>query len=92
MKRNELESQPFCDQKVNVASCRDCRFCYEGKGKQPAAKREKPLSWQLRKGKGGWKIKVVTEGYISEGNLRASHRALSQAPYENLGLPFYSYD
>ncbi|MGD9092453.1 MAG: CocE/NonD family hydrolase, partial [Anaerolineales bacterium] len=29
--------------------------------------------------------------YITEGNLRASHRALQAAPYENLGLPYHSY-
>jgi putative CocE/NonD family hydrolase len=35
---------------------------------------------------------VNTEGvsqYISEGQLRASCRALGQAPYNNLGLPYY---
>jgi putative CocE/NonD family hydrolase len=29
--------------------------------------------------------------YISEGILRASHRKLSRAPYNNLGLPFHSH-
>jgi putative CocE/NonD family hydrolase len=29
--------------------------------------------------------------YISEGNLRASHRALSAAPYDNLGLPHHRH-
>jgi len=29
--------------------------------------------------------------YISEGDLRASHRKLSKAPYHNLGLPYHSY-
>ena len=29
--------------------------------------------------------------YITEGNLRASHRTLSQAPYENLGLPYHTH-
>jgi hypothetical protein len=29
--------------------------------------------------------------YITEGILRASHRKLSQAPYNNLGLPFHSH-
>jgi putative CocE/NonD family hydrolase len=29
--------------------------------------------------------------YITEGNLRASHRTLGQAPYQNLGLPYHSY-
>jgi putative CocE/NonD family hydrolase len=34
---------------------------------------------------------VDSEGnsmYITEGNLRASHRALSEAPFNNLGLPY----
>lgn len=26
--------------------------------------------------------------YVTEGNLRASHRALSEAPFNNLGLPY----
>jgi len=29
--------------------------------------------------------------YISEGNLRASHRTLSAAPYDNLGLPHHRH-
>jgi putative CocE/NonD family hydrolase len=29
--------------------------------------------------------------YITEGTLRASHRKLSQAPFNNLGLPFHSH-
>ncbi len=29
--------------------------------------------------------------YITEGNLRASHRKLSRAPYNKLGLPFHSH-
>ena len=29
--------------------------------------------------------------YITEGNLRASHRKMSQAPFNNLGLPFHSH-
>lgn len=29
--------------------------------------------------------------YITEGNLRASHRKLSKAPYINLGLPYHSH-
>ncbi len=29
--------------------------------------------------------------YITEGDLRASHRALSKAPYNNLGLPYHSH-
>ena len=29
--------------------------------------------------------------YISQGNLRASHRALSQAPFDNSGLPWHNH-
>jgi len=29
--------------------------------------------------------------YITEGNLRASHRALGAAPYDNLGLPYHRH-
>ena len=29
--------------------------------------------------------------YITEGNLRASHRSLGQAPYHNLGLPYHNH-
>jgi len=42
---------------------RDCRFCQEDKGKGKESKRETPISWQLRKGKGGPKKKVITAGY-----------------------------
>jgi putative CocE/NonD family hydrolase len=30
--------------------------------------------------------------YITEGNLRASHRKLIQAPFNNLGLPYQSHN
>jgi putative CocE/NonD family hydrolase len=29
--------------------------------------------------------------YITEGNIRASHRKLSQPPFENMGLPYHSH-
>ena len=29
--------------------------------------------------------------YVTEGNLRASHRALGEAPFDNLGLPYHDY-
>jgi putative CocE/NonD family hydrolase len=38
--------------------------------------------------------KVDSKGdstYLAEGNLRASHRAPSQAPYDNLGLPYHRH-
>ena len=29
--------------------------------------------------------------YLTEGNLRASHRVLSNAPFNNLGLPYHRH-
>ena len=29
--------------------------------------------------------------YVTEGNVRASHRALARAPYDTLGLPYHSH-
>jgi len=29
--------------------------------------------------------------YVTEGNLRASHRALGKAPFDNLGLPWHNH-
>src|SRR5208282_1752998 len=37
---------------------------------------------------------VDSEGnstYVTEGNLRASHRATSGAPYQNFGLPYHRH-
>jgi hypothetical protein len=42
----------------------DCRFCQEDKQKRKTAEREKPVAWALRKGKGGPKKKIATEGYF----------------------------
>jgi putative CocE/NonD family hydrolase len=40
-------------------------------------------------------LEEVDEGgkstYLTEGNLRASHRKVSRAPYHHLGLPYHSY-
>jgi len=30
--------------------------------------------------------------YITEGNLRSSHRKMNKAPFNNLGLPYHSHD
>ncbi len=30
--------------------------------------------------------------YVTEGNLRSSHRKLGKAPYNNLGLPYHSHN
>lgn len=43
---------------------KDCRFCRENQGKRAAGKREIPESWQSRKGRGGPKKKIQTEGFF----------------------------
>jgi hypothetical protein len=43
---------------------KDCRFCREEKDKQTVAKCEPPESWQLRKGRGGPKKMIQTEGFF----------------------------
>jgi hypothetical protein len=40
----------------------DCRFCREEKGKRTASQQTMPISWQLRKGRGGRRKRVPTEG------------------------------
>lgn len=43
---------------------RDCPFCVEEKGKQASSRREMPVAWIKRKGCGGPKKKISTEGYF----------------------------
>jgi hypothetical protein len=38
----------------------DCRFCCEEKDKRTEGKREMPVSWQMRKGRGGRELKINT--------------------------------
>jgi hypothetical protein len=44
---------------LRLKSERDCRFYQKDKGKRTAQEREMPISWQLRKGKGGLKKSVL---------------------------------
>lgn len=37
----------------------------------------------------GGRVPIFRSHYITEGTLRASHRALTTAPYENPGLPYH---
>ena len=48
---------------------RDCRLCCEEKGKRTEGKREMPVAWQQRKGRGGPKKKIRTEGYFCPNQL-----------------------
>jgi len=60
-KKNKPPRKPAV---LRPKSERDCRFCLEDKGRRNETKRETPISWQLRKGKGGPKKKVNTAGYF----------------------------
>ena len=43
---------------------RDCPFCMQEKGKRVSPRQEKPVAWSKRKGRGGPKKKISTEGYF----------------------------
>lgn len=45
-------------------SKRDCPFCVVEKGKRASPSREMPAAWRERKGRGGPKKKISTEGYF----------------------------
>ncbi|RPI70414.1 MAG: hypothetical protein EHM38_05870 [Geobacteraceae bacterium] len=61
--KKKKNKQPRKPAVLRPKSERDCRFCQEDKEKRKEAKRETPISWQLRKGKGGPKKKVSTAGF-----------------------------
>lgn len=56
---------------------RDCRFCRAEKGKRRSAQRAMPTSWQLRKGRGGRKKKISTEGYFCP-NKRSEYYGITE--------------
>jgi hypothetical protein len=64
LEKKKKDKHPRKPPILRPKSERDCWFCREDQGKWTAAKRELPESWQLRKGRGGPKKKVVTEGYF----------------------------
>lgn len=49
---------------LHPKSERDCHFCQEDKRKKKTSDPETPIPWRLRKGIGGPKKKVSTEGYF----------------------------
>lgn len=57
---------------------RDCRFCREGKGNRAGAKRELPETWQLRKGRGGPKKKIQTEGFFCPNKSCAYYEIMEE--------------
>jgi hypothetical protein len=52
--------QPRKPPVLRPKSERDCCFCQEDKQKRKTPEREAPIPWQLRKGKGGQKKKMIT--------------------------------
>ena len=64
LQQKKKNKQPRKPAGLRPKSERDCRFCQEDKGKGQETRREPPVSWQLRKGKGGPKKKVNTAGYF----------------------------
>jgi transposase-like protein len=56
---------------------KDCRFCREGKEKRTVAKREMPESWQMRKGRGGRKKKIRSEGFFCP-NKRCEYYGITE--------------
>ena len=43
---------------------RDCPFCVKEKGRQGSSKPEMPMTWSLRKGRGGPIKRISTQGYF----------------------------
>jgi IS1 family transposase/transposase-like protein len=64
LERKKKEKRTRKPAVLRPKSERDCRFCCEDKGKPPKAKREMPVAWQLRKGRGGRKKKIRTEEFF----------------------------
>jgi hypothetical protein len=64
LEKKKKEKRPRKPPVLRPKSERDCRFCQEDKGKGTVPEQEMPVSWQLRKGKGGPKKQVATEGYF----------------------------
>jgi hypothetical protein len=63
----EKRKEEKCTRKpavLRAKSEKDCRFCREEKEKRTVAKQEMPGSWQLRKGRGGRKKKIRSEGFF----------------------------
>ncbi|RPH73242.1 hypothetical protein EHM76_05570 [bacterium] len=64
LEKKKKEKQTRKPAVLRPKSERDCRFCCEEKGKWTEVRREMPISWQMRKGWGGRKKKIQTEGYF----------------------------
>lgn len=63
-RKEKKEKRPRKPPVLRPKSEREYRFCRVGKGKRTVATRETRVLWQLRKGWGGRKKKIETEGYF----------------------------
>jgi len=83
LEKKEKEKRPRKPAVLRPKSERDCQLCCEAKGKQGIPKREMPESWQRRKGRGGPKKKVVTEGYFCP-NKSCEYYEITEEPIHAL--------
>ena len=64
LKKKKGAAQPRKPRLMKPKSEQDCPFCMKGKGRQELPKPEMPTAWSLRKGRGGPKKIISTQGYF----------------------------
>lgn len=64
---------------------KDCRFCRADKSKRTEARHEMPVSWQMRKGQGGPKKKIQTEGFFCPNKSREYYGITEEAIHALVG-------
>lgn len=64
LKKKKGAAQPRKPRWMKPKSERDCPFCMKEKGRQGSPKPEMPTAWSLRKGRGGPKKIISTQGYL----------------------------
>ena len=64
LKKKKGAAQPRKPHVMKPKSERDCPFCMNENGRQGSPKPEMPTAWSLRKGRGGPKKKISTQGYF----------------------------
>lgn len=64
MEKRKKEKRTRKPAVLRPKSEKDCHFCRERKEKRTVAKREMPESWEMRKGRGGRKKKIRSEGFF----------------------------
>ena len=64
LKKKKGAAQPRKPHVMKPKSEQDCPFCMNENGGQGSPKPEMPMAWSLRKGRGGSKKKISTQGYF----------------------------